>query len=142
MQFIILNNPINNLMKQYDLKKEFEEIEENFNKAVISNNVEAISKCIATEWVLIDAQGGIIPRENFFYVVLQGLLSHTTMTKEILRIVTYDNIALVTGRGKNTGFFKGQPIEADEWITDVYKREGDKWLCVLTHLTPVSEKTF
>ena len=128
-------------MTEYDLKKEFEAVEDNFNKAVISNNVEAISKCIAPEWVLVDAQGGIIPRENFFYVVEQGLLSHTTMTKEILRVVIYDNIALVTGRGKNTGVFKGQPIEADEWITDVYKRESDKWLCVLTHLTPVLEKT-
>ena len=128
-------------MTDDQLKKEFQIIEDAFNKAVISNNVEEISKCIASEWVLVDAQGGIIPRENFFYVVDQGMLSHKTMTKEILRVVTYDNIAVVTGRGKNTGFFKGQAIEADEWITDIYKRENDKWICVLTHLTPVSEKT-
>ncbi|MCW3110903.1 MAG: hypothetical protein JWQ09_5409 [Segetibacter sp.] len=128
-------------MTDDDLKKEFQIIEDAFNKAVISNNVDEISKCIASEWVLVDAEGGIIPREKFFYVVDQGLLSHTTMTKEILRVVTYDNIALVTGRGKNTGFFKGKPIKADEWVTDIYKKENEKWVCVLTHLTPVSEKT-
>jgi len=128
-------------MTDDQLKKEFQIIEDAFNTAVISNNVVEISKCIASEWVLVDAQGGIIPREKFFYVVEQGLLSHTTMTKEILRVVTYDNIAVVTGRGKNTGFFKGQPIGADEWVTDIYKREDDRWICVLTHLTPVSEKT-
>jgi ketosteroid isomerase-like protein len=59
------------------------------------------------------------------------------MTKEILRVKVYDNIALVTGRGKNTGIWQGQPMEADEWITDVYKKENDEWICVLTHLTPV-----
>ncbi len=122
------------------LIKEFQLVEDNFNKAVISNNIEEISKCIAEEWVLVDAQGGIIPKERFYYVVTQGLLKHTTMTKEILRVKVYDNIALVTGRGKNTGTWQGQAMQADEWITDVYKKENDKWICVLTHLTPVSQK--
>ena len=62
------------------------------------------------------------------------------MTKEILRVKIYDNIALVTGRGKNTGTWQGEPMQADEWITDVYRKENDKWVCVLTHLTPVAEK--
>jgi hypothetical protein len=47
-------------------------------------------------------------------------------------------MAVVTGRGKNTGWFKGEPLKADEWVTDIYKKEGDRWLCVLTHLTPVA----
>lgn len=120
------------------LVKEFQLVEDAFNQAIISNNLAGISKCISADWVLIDAQGGIIPRERFYYVVEQGMLKHTTMIKEILRVKIYDNIALVTGRGKNTGFFNGQPIQADEWVTDVYKKENDKWICVLTHLTPVT----
>ena len=127
-------------MTDEQLIKEFQTIEDKFNEAVISNNLDEISKCIATDWVLVDAQGGIIPKERFYYVVEQGLLKHTTMTKEILRVKIYDNIALVTGRGKNTGTWQGQPIQADEWITDVYKKENDNWVCVLTHLTPVAQK--
>lgn len=119
------------------LKQRFQDIEDQFNAAVISNSVAEIKKCITSDWVLIDAQGGIIPQENFFAVVEQGLLSHTTMTKEVLRVKVYGEIALVTGRGQNTGTWKGQVLEADEWITDVYKKENDRWLCVLTHLTPV-----
>ncbi len=61
------------------------------------------------------------------------------MTKEILRVKVYGDIAMVTGRGQNTGTWQGQPMEADEWITDVYQRVNDKWLCVLTHLTPVKK---
>jgi ketosteroid isomerase-like protein len=126
-------------MTQEQLIKEFQTIEDNFNKAVISNNIDEISKCISTDWVLVDAQGGIIPKERFYDVVEQGLLKHTTMTKEILRVKVYDNIALVTGRGKNTGTWQGEPMQADEWITDVYKKEKDNWICVLTHLTPVKK---
>ena len=127
-------------MTDEQLIKEFQLVEDNFNNAVISNNLDEISECISTDWVLVDTQGGIIPKERFFYVVEQGLLKHTTMTKEILRVKIYDNIALVTGRGKNTGTWQGQPMQADEWITDIYKKEDEKWVCVLTHLTPVSNK--
>ena len=86
---------------------------------------------------MIDSQGGIIPQERFFQVLNQGLLSHQSMTKKVLRVKIYGDIALVTGRGQNTGTWQGNPMRADEWITDVYKNENGRWLCVLTHLTPV-----
>lgn len=126
-------------MTDEQLIKEFQTIENKFNEAVVSNNLNEISKCISADWVIVDAQGGIIPKERFYYVVEQGLLKHTTMTKEILRVKVYDNIALVTGRGENTGTWEGEPMQADEWITDVYKKENGKWVCVLTHLTPVKK---
>ena len=128
-----------NYMSEQQLKNQFQLIEDNFNVAVISNNVDEIKKCITSDWVLVDSQGGIIPQEGFFSVLEQGLLSHKTMTKEVLRVKLYGDMALVTGRGQNTGTWQGQPLEADEWITDVYKKEADKWLCVLTHLTPVKK---
>jgi ketosteroid isomerase-like protein len=126
-------------MAEEQLKKQFQIIEDNFNAAVISNSIDEIKKCITSDWVLVDSQGGIIPQERFFTVLEQGLLSHSTMTKEVLRVKVYGDVALVTSRGRNTGTWQGQPMEADEWITDAYKKENDKWLCVLTHLTPVKK---
>lgn len=124
-------------MTELELKHKFQEIEDNFNKAIITNDIREIKKYITSDWVLVDSQGGIISQERFFSVLEQGLLSHSTMTKDILRVVIYGEIALVTGRGQNTGTWQGLPMVADEWITDIYKKENEKWLCVLTHLTPV-----
>ena len=126
-------------MTEEQLKKQFQKIEDNFNKAVISNSVDEIKKCITSDWVLVDSQGGIIPQERFFSVLEQGLLSHSAMTKEILRVKLYGDIALVTGRGQNTAIWQGESLASDEWITDVYKKENDRWYCVLTHLTPVKK---
>ena len=64
-------------MTDEKLIAEFQKIEDNFNKAVVSNKVEEIKKCITEDWVLVDSQGGIIPQEDFFNVLEQGLLSHT-----------------------------------------------------------------
>lgn len=126
-------------MTDEKLKQHFQKIEDDFNKAVISNTISEVKKCISCDWVLVDNQGGIIPQEGFFQALEKGLLSHTSMTKEVLRIKVYGDIALVTKRGQNTASCKGQPLETDEWITDVYKKENDTWLCVLTHLTPVKK---
>ena len=110
-------------MTDEQLKRLFQKIEDDFNKAVISNSIDEIKKCISSDWVLVDTQGGIISQESFFNVLEQGLLSHSTMTKEVLRVKIYGDIALVTGRGQNTGTWQGRPMKADEWITDVYKKE-------------------
>ncbi|MBP7399121.1 MAG: nuclear transport factor 2 family protein [Chitinophagales bacterium] len=126
-------------MSDEELKIKFQKIEDNFNLAIISNNVDEIKKCITSDWVIVDSGGGIIAQDKFFEVLQQGILSHSTMTKETLRVKIYGDIALVIGRGQNTGTWQGKPMEADEWITDVYKKENDKWLCVLTHLTPVKK---
>ncbi len=120
------------------LFKELEAVEEAFNRAVISNDVAQISACISEDWVLVTPEAGPILRERFLQAVGQGVLSHDSMTKEIDRVRVYGDVAVVTGRGRNTGMFKGKPISADEWVTDVYVKSGDRWICVLTHLTPVA----
>lgn len=128
---------MNHSEPQYQLA--FQQITDAFSAAVVSNDVAKIKEFITADWALIDTQGGIIPQERFFEVLQQGLLSHDTMVKQVLRVKVYGDIALVTSRGQNTGSWQGRTMEADEWITDVYKKENESWLCVLTHLTPVKQ---
>jgi ketosteroid isomerase-like protein len=118
--------------------KELEAVEEAFNRAVISNDVAEISVCISDDWVLVTPEAGPVPRERFLQAVEQGILSHDSMSKDIGRVRVYGNVAVVTGRGRNTGMFKGAPISANEWVTDIYVKTDDRWICVLTHLTPAT----
>jgi len=115
---------------------EFARVEEHFNQAMISNDVARISACITEDWVLVTPEAGVLPRSRILHVIETGELEHDTMTKDVGRVKVYGEVALVTARARNTGRFKGQPISADEWVTDVYLRIDGRWLCVLTHLTP------
>ncbi|MBC7935685.1 MAG: nuclear transport factor 2 family protein [Rhizobacter sp.] len=115
----------------------FQAVEGAFSKAIVSNDTRKIDKFTADDWVLIDAQGGIISKQSFFSVVENGQLTHATMTKEVLRVKVYNDVALVTTRGQNTGTWQSVPMQADEWVTDVYRKQHEQWICVLTHLTPV-----
>jgi ketosteroid isomerase-like protein len=118
---------------------QFVELETAFNEAMVSNDIDRISGCIADDWVLVTPEVGPVSRDRILDVIKSGTLSHTSMTKNIVRAKLYGDIAVVTGRGQNTGQFKGEPISADEWITDIYRKIGGKWRCVLTHLTPAED---
>jgi ketosteroid isomerase-like protein len=115
---------------------EFTTIENAFNDAMVSNDIARIADCISDDWVLVTPEVGPVSREGMLAAISSGTLSHDMMVKRLARVKVYGDMAVVTGRGQNTGLFKGDPIRADEWITDVYRRLDGKWRCVLTHLTP------
>ena len=117
---------------------EFARIANEFARAICSNDGAQIAEFLSPDWVLITPEVGPVAREHFLRVIDDGTLSHHTMTIDIARVKVYGDVALVTGRGRNTGTFKGQPIKADEWTTDIYRRAGGRWRCVLTQLTPVA----
>jgi ketosteroid isomerase-like protein len=120
------------------LATELARVEEDFNRAMVSNDVVRISACVADDWVLITPEVGVVPRSRILHVIESGELSHDTMTKDVGRVRVYGDVAVLTARGRNTGHFRGQQISADEWVTDVYRKVDGRWLCVLTHLTPVA----
>ena len=117
---------------------ELAQVEEAFNRAMISNDVARIRGFITDDWVLVTPESGVVPGTRILNVIASGELSHDTMTKEVVRVKVYGDFAAVTARGQNTGQFKGRPIAADEWVTDLYRRIDGRWFCVLTHLTPAT----
>jgi ketosteroid isomerase-like protein len=111
-------------------------LEDAFNAAMISNDVEQIAACISDDWVLVTPESGPLSRATILGVIESGALTHATMRKQAVCAKVMGDVAYVTGRGQNTGTFRGAPLSADEWITDVYQRLDGVWRCVLTHLTP------
>ena len=118
-------------------KAALEAAERAFNAAMISNDPGRIAACITPDWVLVTPERGPVPGRDILAAIGSGALSHDRMVKVTHHIHVMGDVATVTARGQNTGRFRGQPIAADEWITDVYHRQSGQWRCVLTHLTPI-----
>jgi ketosteroid isomerase-like protein len=120
--------------------REFQRVEDNFNQALASNDIYAISKHLSEDWVLLEPQYGIISKERFLRVIELGELSHTEMRKKVLRVKLYNDIAIVTTRGLNIGFLRDEPFNSEQWVTNVYKKENETWICVTTKEAPVTCK--
>jgi ketosteroid isomerase-like protein len=93
---------------------------------------------MADDWVIV-AASGVTTREGFLAVVASGDLTHETFRGEIISVRLCGDAAVVTGRVRNTGHYRGQPFSADEWTTDVFTKHNGAWLCVHSHITAVKE---
>jgi ketosteroid isomerase-like protein len=107
-----------------------------WSEEIVANDVERMARFVTHDWVLIDV-GGQISADAFHDAVHADTLRHHTMTHEILAIRRVaDNVAVIATHGTNTATFRGEPISADEWTTNIVVRTAENWRCVLTQLTP------
>ncbi len=104
--------------------------------AIVSNDVARIAAFMAEEWVIV-SESGIGTREQFLSLVASGELTHTAMDLvSDLRVRIYGETAVITGRITNTAHYAEHCFEADEWTTDVFVKQQDRWRCVLSQITP------
>jgi ketosteroid isomerase-like protein len=107
---------------------------------MVANDADRIGNFMADEWVIVSDRG-IAAKDYFLDLVRSGTLTHSSF--EMVgdsRIEVYGDTAVLTARVTNTAHFGGQQFDADEWTTDVFVKRGGKWLCVLSHITPVEKK--
>ena len=115
-------------------------LENEFARAVASNDVDALDGILADDWIIIDPDGSIIDKARFLGVIKSGALSHESMESTDLRVRLYGNTAVVTGLTTTKGKFMGQDFAFCERATDIFVKQTDRWQCVLTQLTRFAKK--
>jgi ketosteroid isomerase-like protein len=122
------------------MQEEILKLEKEFGQAMIKNDVEAIGRILADDWIIIDPDGGVIDRSRFLSVIRSGALSHEAMDSDDIRVRIYGNTATVTALTTSKGKFMGQEFTTQERATDVFVMENGRWQCVLSQLTRFTKK--
>ena len=66
-----------------------------------------------------------------------GELSHILMEKEVLHVNNFGDTVIVITSGKNIGTYKSKPFNSRHWVTNIYRKENENWICVMTQEAPV-----
>jgi len=117
------------------MEEEFLKLEAEFAEAIVKNDPGAVERLVADEWIIINADGGIIDKERFLGVIKSGTLTHEIMESDSLRVRIYGDSAVVTALTRTKGNFMGQDFSTEERATDFFVRLNGQWRCVLTQLT-------
>ena len=120
------------------MQEELLTFEREFTRAVAANDVAAIGRFVADDWVIVDADGGVIDRSRFLNVIESGALSHESMESADFEVRLHGDTAVVTGITTSRGQFMGQAFTTRERATDVLARLDGRWLCVFSQLTRVA----
>ena len=95
---------------------------------------------VADDWIIINADGGIIDKERFFEVIKSGTLTHERMESDNMRVRVYGDSAVVSALTRTKGKFMGQEFSMHERATDFFVRLNGQWRCVLTQLTGFTKR--
>ena len=135
-------NPVTRLdpRPKITMQQELLKLEKEFAQAITNNDAEAVNGFLADDWVIVDPDGEIIDEERFLEIIRSGALSHELMESSDSRVRLYGSTAVVTGLTTTKGKFMGQDFTSCERATDVFVKQDDRWLCVLTQLTRFNKK--
>ena len=123
------------------MEEELLKLEEQFAEAIIENDPGAIERLLTDDWIIINADGGIIDKERFLGVIKSGTLTHEMMESDNMRVRVYGDSAVVTMLTRTKGKFMGQEFSTHERATDFFVRLNGQWRCVLTQLTRFTKPT-
>jgi ketosteroid isomerase-like protein len=117
------------------MEEEVLKVEKGFTDAIAKNDLEAIERFVTDDWIIINADGGIIEKERFLVVIKSGALTHEMMESDDIRVRVYGDSAVVSALTRSKGKFVEQEFTTHERSTDVFVRHEGQWRCVLTQLT-------
>lgn len=117
-------------------RETFQSLLDAWAAAIVANDAEQIGSFAEPDWVIVGPEGGPGGRQQFLALVESGDLTHSEMTFEVLDARVFGDFAVVLSHGTNQGSWQGEPFGADEWVTDVFVRRGQGWICTVSALTP------
>ena len=123
---------------EQNLREGLQDLSAAWESAMVSNDAGAIGRFMAEDWMIVSERGAT-KRDDFLTVVASGDLTHETFNGEVISVRPYGEAAVLTGRVRNSGHYKGQPFSADEWTTDIFVKHHGRWVCVHSHITTVKE---
>ena len=122
------------------LEEELLKLEKEFTQAIVKNDPEAIGRFVTDDWIIINADGGIINKERFVEVIKSGALTHEMMESDDIQVRVYGDSALVTALTRTKGKFMNQEFSTQERATDVFVKLDGRWRCALSQLTQFAKR--
>ena len=111
-------------------------ISASWDQALTANDADAVASFMTDDWVYV-APNGVTPKADIISWIRSGRLRHHAMrTTGRERLAIHGSTAVLTARKTSSGTWDGQTYAADEWISEVYVRDGEQWLCMLSQKSP------
>jgi hypothetical protein len=103
--------------------------------AMLANDADALLPLLASNWAVINTQGGIGTREDLLGGMRSGMFTRKTLVLSNPRVRLYGNVALVTSHVATSGELAHKDFDVQETQTDVLVWRDGTWTSVLLHET-------
>lgn len=110
-----------------------EEIQQQLIKAWVYRERSNLERLLAPEWMVTHTDGRMSSREDALHDLDTGANRLLEGQVDDLRFRIYKDFAVVTGRTRARGEYKGQPYDVRLRFTDVFLRRYQQWQAIASH---------
>jgi ketosteroid isomerase-like protein len=122
-----------------DIRSELSAVAHAWDRAMVSNDADAIGEFMADDWTIVGPDGRIGTKDDFLALIRDGTLSHDEMTSGDFSIRLYGETAVLLSRGYSGGQYHGHRFREHELSTNVFVKQDGHWQCVMTHLSTLGK---
>jgi ketosteroid isomerase-like protein len=113
-------------------------IQQEYDKAWVQQDTVAFERLLADDYTLTDQEGKVTPRAEVIATAKAGDIKYEIGKSKDVKILFYDNTALVTGRWREKSTNKGKPFDATSQYTTVYVKRNGRWQIVSDQVTVIA----
>jgi peptidylprolyl isomerase len=121
------------------IQEQFKKLEEDWVKAMIARDVNALSQILADDYFIIDPEGQTSDKAQTLEGFKSGAFKFESIEFSEFKVRVYGTTAIVTGGEVVKGNYNGQSVSGTYRFTEVFARRGTRWLAVSSQLTPSGE---
>jgi ketosteroid isomerase-like protein len=107
--------------------------------ALLRKDAAMLSALLAPDYVSVGPNGARETRQQALAVITDPEFKMTTCVDSEIEVRVYGDAAVVTGRGKHAGTYRGQAFDDPPALwTDTWIRRDGRWQCVASQATFVA----
>ena len=127
-------------VKSNPVKVELLNLAQQFSDAILENDIRAIDKMTADDWLVIDADGVVSDKTQLFTAIKSRSMTRSSMASKEVRVRIYEDAAIITALSTSEGKYLGKPFTTIERSTDVLIQKDGRWQFIHRHLTRIVKK--
>lgn len=108
-----------------------------WDKAIVSKDRAAIESNMADDFRNIDGSGDVESKAPFVDDLMSPDLVIHPYTVEDFDVRVYGDVALLSGRTRMTGAYRGKPFTSHYRYIDIYLRRGGEWKIVSVQVSRI-----
>jgi ketosteroid isomerase-like protein len=108
-------------------------LERLWNEAQVNRDANALAGMIGDKFVNTEWDGEVSERGKFLADIADPRFKVTSLNIQDLKVVLYNNAAVVAGIYHTKGTYLGKPYEHTGRFTDTWVLQDARWQCVASH---------
>jgi ketosteroid isomerase-like protein len=107
-------------------------------ESYVKRDTAFLERYVSDDYTSIDPHGTVVDKKGEIESIKSGHLAITEMNPNEMKVRTYGDAAVITGRSTIKAKVSGQDASGEYRFTDVWVKRGDRWQAVASQLTRIA----